>query len=218
MDSFRVIGFLEVEKHIRLEKWSSFVGQSLALQANEPSKGTINPENTEILHEALEWLSLVPSSTAPPGPMPPLPAESMSPLDLFAYLLSFKLRYLPHERDMVILSHEVIAHKPGMPEEVHNSSLITYGTPKATAMARTVGLPVAIAALSILDGNVEIRGVTGPSDPSIYRPVLRGLEEVGLGMKEVITTGKSIESSILPGVHIANRERDDEEQVEWSVL
>jgi alpha-aminoadipic semialdehyde synthase len=223
MESFRIVGFLEINKTIRLERWSSFLQQSSELQA--PMFGdlwtalrqVISREDIEDLHEALEWLSLVPSkSTATATPMPPLPAESMAPLDIFAYLLSFKLRYLPHERDMVILAHEVIAYKPGLPDEVHHSSLITYGTPKASAMARTVGLPVAIAALNVLDGKVAIRGVAGPTDPSIYNPVLRSLEEVGLGMKETVATGKSIEASLIPGVHIAHE--PEEEDVEWSMV
>ncbi|KAJ7505433.1 Saccharopine dehydrogenase-domain-containing protein [Mycena galericulata] len=227
MESFRALGFLEDRKTIRLEKWGSFVRQSLQLQAplaDDPwsiIKQVVKREDIEDLHDALEWLSLVPTSTAAsvPSPMPPLPAERMSPLDIFAYLLSFKLRYLPHERDMVILSHEVIAHKPGMPDEVHNSSLITFGTPKATAMARTVGLPVAIAALNVLDGKVALRGVAGPTDRSIYRAVLGSLEEVGLGMKEVITTGKSIEASLVPGVRVVNNEPEEEEEdVEWAAV
>ncbi|KAJ7134466.1 Saccharopine dehydrogenase-domain-containing protein [Mycena epipterygia] len=226
MDSFRVIGFLEVEKTIRLKSWYSFIRQSLELQAQTDSDAdpwttverTINSEDIETLHEALEWLSLVPSSAPTQSPMPPLPADPMSPLDIFAYLLSFKLRYLPHERDMVILSHEVIAHLPGRPDEVHQSSLVTYGTPSASAMARTVGMPVAIAALNVLDGHVAIRGVAGPADPSIYNPVLRGLEEVGLGMKEGITTGKSIEGSLVPGVHMTDERLGDEQDVEWPEL
>ncbi|KAJ6557367.1 Saccharopine dehydrogenase-domain-containing protein [Mycena vulgaris] len=221
MESFRTIGFLEVDKTIQLERWSTFIQQSLALQTpklKDPWRSfirrVIQPGDIENLHEALEWLSLIPSKD--PAPMPPLPAERMTPLDIFAYLLTYKLKYLPHERDMVILSHEVIAHRPGGPDEVHNSSLITYGTPKASAMARTVGLPVAIAALTVLDGKVAVRGVTGPSDSSIYNPVLRGLEEFGLGMKEVVTTGKSIEGSLVPGLHITNE--PEEEDVEWSVI
>ncbi|KAJ7288450.1 Saccharopine dehydrogenase-domain-containing protein [Mycena rebaudengoi] len=224
MESFRVLGFLELEKTMRLDRWSSFVKQSLALQT--PDNGLdpwatvqqlISTEEIETLHEALEWLSLIPSTIErDPTPMPPLPKDAMTPLDLFAYLLSYKLRYLPHEREMVILSHEVIAHKPGMPEEVHKSSLITFGTSKTTAMARTVGLPVAIAALAVLDGKVALRGVVGPTDPSIYGPVLRGLEEVGLGMTEVVTTGRpTIEGSLVPGVTATE---DDEEDVEWSVV
>ncbi|KAJ6619520.1 Saccharopine dehydrogenase-domain-containing protein [Mycena sp. CBHHK59/15] len=219
MESFRILGFLELHKSMRLERWTSFIQQALALQTPDIGgdpwarvKQLINPEEIEALHEALEWLSLIPSTTVthPLAPMPPIPSGGMSPLDLFAYLLAFKLRYLPHERDMVILSHEVIAHKHGMPEEVHSSSLITYGTPKATAMARTVGLPVAIAALNVLDGKVALRGVTGPRDPSIYGPVLRGLEEVGLGMREVVTTGRTIEGSLVPGVHAIDELEDED--------
>ncbi|KAJ7043988.1 Saccharopine dehydrogenase-domain-containing protein [Mycena alexandri] len=223
MESFRLLGFLEHEKTIRLETWTSFVRQSLELQVPVTDdfwpllKQAINPEDIENLHDALEWLSLLPSSTAAtPAPMPPLPADSMAPLDIFTYLLSFKLRYLPHERDMVILAHEVIAHKPGMPDEVHHSALITYGTPKATAMARTVGLPVAIAALNVLDGKVAIRGVAGPTDSSIYNPVLRGLEEAGLGMKETVVTGKSVEASLLTGGQEV--EEKEEKDVEWTLV
>ncbi|KAJ7459741.1 Saccharopine dehydrogenase-domain-containing protein [Mycena latifolia] len=223
MHSFLTIGFLEVDKTIRLEKWTSFIRQSLELKIpllNNPwttvVKHVLNDEDLDNLHEALEWLSLIPSSRAISAPMPPLPSESMSPLDIFAYLLSFKLRYLPHERDMVIISHEVIAFKPGHREEVHRSSLITYGTPTATAMARTVGLPVATAALTVLDGQVAVRGVVGPTDPTIYNSVLRRLDEVGLGMKEtVITTGKSIEGRLIPGVYVTDVPEEEEEDDKW---
>ncbi|KAF7365331.1 Alpha-aminoadipic semialdehyde synthase, mitochondrial [Mycena venus] len=232
MESFRAIGFLEVNQTIHLESWSSFVVQSLAVQVPLPKndlwsvkaalREAINDtEDIEDLHSALEWLSLLPSGTAPAAiPMPPLPAESMAPLDIFAYLLSFKLRYAPHERDMVVLAHEVIAQKKGSSEEVHHSTLITYGTPKATAMARTVGMPVAIAALNVLDGKVAIRGVAGPTDPSVYTPVLQGMEEVGLGMKEAIHKGRSIEGSLVPGVRVSAEPEPEEEgeEVEWAAV
>lgn len=197
MQSFKDLGLLESTKPICLDSWSTFVQQSLALKMQDKldSKsaltaiGTlIHPDEIEPLHEALEWLSLLPTTMIPETPisMPLLPAQPMTPIDLFAYLLAHKLRYKPHERDMVILSHEIIARLPGPnhPEEIHTSSLITYGTPKASAMARTVGLPVAFAALNVLDGKVNVRGVVGPGDPSVYKPVLEGLERIGLGMTE----------------------------------
>lgn len=114
----------------------------------------------------------------------------MSALDFFALLLAHKLRYEPHERDMVFLSHELISRpRSGGPsdgrEEIHTSSLIVRGTPEHSAMALTVGLPVAFAALRILDGEVCVRGVAGPTaDVGLYRSILRDLETVGLGMRE----------------------------------
>jgi len=215
MQSFKSLGMLELRNTIYLNHWTSFVQQCLALQyqdAIDPHQDTLSQistliptERIEPLHEALEWLSLVPPIIAPasPIPMPALPGSPMTPIDIFAYLLAFKLQYKPHERDMVVLSHEIIAR----PREraggkgqgrTYQSSLITYGTPHASAMAQTVGLPVAIAALHVLDGKVDVRGVMRPDDPSVYGPVLRGLEQMGLVMEEcVLGENDSLESKLV---------------------
>jgi alpha-aminoadipic semialdehyde synthase len=208
MHSFKSLGMLEPHKTIYLPHWTSFVQQCLALKTGDKGESPLKligeiipPEQIEPLHEALEWLNLIPPIIAPASPisMALLPNSPMVPIDLFAYLLAHKLQYKSHERDMVILSHEIIAqpqvqhlnsHSGKEPDmEVHTSRLITYGTPRASAMARTVGLPVAIAALRILDGKVDVRGAAKPDHPSVYEPVLRGLEEVGLGMEESVSVG-----------------------------
>lgn len=93
---------------------------------------------------------------------------------------------------MVVLINEVtveptLAHGRSLGEETHTSSLIAYGSQTSTAMSRTVGLPVALATMAILDGQVHARGVHGPTMESVYGPVLQGLAANGLGMKESIT-------------------------------
>lgn len=206
MQSFKSLGMLETKKTIHIQRWTSFVQECLALRyRNDIDLGKdplsiisnlIPTNHIEALYQALEWLSLVPPviASASPIPMPALPDAPMAPIEIFAYLLAHKMRYKPQECDMVVLSHEVIT-RPKQTEgerqaqqeddvQVHKSSLITYGTPRASAMARTVGIPVAIAALRVLDEKVDIRGVARPDDPNVYDPVLRGLQEVGLGMKE----------------------------------
>jgi len=101
---------------------------------------------------------------------------------------------------MVVLSHEIITRQAnglsenGFLTEVHTSTLYTFGLQKpnipfqgarpASAMARTVGLPLAIASLLVLDGKIEFRGVQKPSLPQIYRPILNQLRQVGLEMRE----------------------------------
>ena len=122
-----------------------------------------------------------------------MPTTALPALDLFALLLAHKLRYEPHERDMVFLSHELISRpRTADPytdahEEIHTSSLIVRGTSEHSAMALTVGLPVAFAALRILDGEVHVRGVVGPTaDVGLYTPILKDLETVGLGMRESV--------------------------------
>jgi alpha-aminoadipic semialdehyde synthase len=127
-----------------------------------------------------------------------------TPLELFAMILGNKLKYGPMERDMVVLSHEVIVHgdQQHSQQEAHRSTLVAYGDESASAMAKTVGLPVAFAALDVLDGRVEMRGVCGPNEKEIYKSVLGKLEEVGLGMVEsveVVETGevKTVEESLV---------------------
>lgn len=168
------------------------------------------------LTDALRFLGLIPGQASnfvsdPSSAMPPLPKDPQTPLDIFAYLLASKLQYAPNEPDMVVLTHEVIAidklssSSPAaggaLPAQtVYTSSLVSYGascfpasSPSSiaqgqyqSAMSRTVGIPVAIAALSIADGSIPLRGVVGPTHSSIYMPVLEGLARVGLGMKESV--------------------------------
>ena len=207
MQSFATLGLLNQSGTIELVDWGTFVNQSLMLQykirdATLPSLSSLIPsDDIQYLHESLTWLGLAKSSshlTTTQNPMPPLPKGQNTPFSVFAYLLSQKLKYKPNEVDMVVLSHEVITRQQ-LPEsmpvtEVHTSTLHVFGLRKpnvpfrgarpASAMARTVGLPLAIASLLVLDGIVECRGVHRPTRPEIYKPILKQLRLVGLGMKE----------------------------------
>jgi alpha-aminoadipic semialdehyde synthase len=196
MQSFRDIGFLNAEGKVQLNSWADFLPLALGLKPSEHHeierklKKRIDGDYRGALYSALQWLSLHGSSSN--VTMPPVPTQPLAPLDIFAYLLANRLKYESYEKDMVVLHHEFIVpsnntgeiSKHVKEEEVYTSQLIAYGTSEASAMARTVGIPVALAALLVLDGRVALRGVHGPMDKSVYRPVLNGLEEVGIGMKE----------------------------------
>lgn len=207
MHSFKSIGLLEPTQAIRLDStgWASLVRLSLERQlrteipADSASllsalSSVVEEEKVAPLWDALSWLGLVPSGReAQPSSfhIPAVPKEPTPPADLLAIHLAHTLRYLPHERDLVILSHEVVARSSNSSqEEIHTSDLVVYGDNKATAMARTVGLPVAFAALQVLDGKVATRGVSGPTaEDSLWKGVLSGLEGRGLGVKEGIRQG-----------------------------
>jgi hypothetical protein len=49
-----------------------------------------------------------------------------------------------------------------------------------TAMAKTVGLPVGIAALKILKGIIKTPGVQLPVNKEVYEPILNELREYGI--------------------------------------
>ena len=130
-------------------------------------------------------------------------------MDLVSTLLAHKLRYHPGERDMVILSHEIVAQPyvadivpasmVGAPvqREVHTSSLVLYGEVGGnSAMSRTVGLPLAAATLRILDGEVCMRGVMVPVESEIYHPVLEDLLSQGVIFKETVSSGRGMVSAM----------------------
>lgn len=128
--------------------------------------------------EAITWLGL--SSNEERF----IPKTSM--LDSFCELLQKKLKYLPGERDMVVMQHEFIIKRADGGEERKSSSLIEYGDPNGfSAMARTVGYPVVVATEMILDGKVQEVGVIAPLLPSLYNPMLSRLEQLaGITFKE----------------------------------
>lgn len=62
-------------------------------------------------------------------------------------------RIEPHERDLVILRHEIGILWPDGRRELRGINLVEYGTPEGhSAMSRTVGFPAAIAAKMVMDG------------------------------------------------------------------
>jgi alpha-aminoadipic semialdehyde synthase len=66
----------------------------------------------------------------------------------------------------------------------HTSSLVEFKGADASAMARTVGLPVAIATQLILDGAIVRTGVARPTSRDIWGPILNLLEEEGVHVRE----------------------------------
>ena len=132
----------------------------------------------------------------------PRPTAPITPVDALALYLAHTLRYEPHERDLVLLHHEIVARDPRSgAEQVHTSTLTAYGDARASAMARTVGLPVAFAAQRVLDGVVRATGVCGPTaEEAVWKGVLEGLESRGLGIRENVKSGPSMESALAAGL------------------
>lgn len=90
------------------------------------------------------------------------------------------LNYAPGERDLVILHHEFIGEKEGGRQK-WTSTLMHEGSRDGTsAMAFLVGVPAAIAARMILEGQIKGRGVLMPLAKEIYAPILNELAQLGL--------------------------------------
>jgi saccharopine dehydrogenase-like NADP-dependent oxidoreductase len=131
--------------------------------------------------ENLRWLGLFSKESIG------IDAESVA--DVMIHLIRQKLAMPPGGRDMVILHHEIEAVYPEENDrkESITSTLIEYGEPDGqTAIAKTVGLPVAIAVELILDGKLPLTGCHIPTHRAVYEPVLAKLRENGIAFKEDI--------------------------------
>jgi saccharopine dehydrogenase-like NADP-dependent oxidoreductase len=107
-----------------------------------------------------------------------------SAADILQFALEQKLLLQPKDKDMIVMHHEIgytILNK----EENITSTLIVKGEDAIhTAMAKTVGLPLGIAAKLILNGTITSKGLHIPIAKEIYNPVLKELENYGIRFKE----------------------------------
>ncbi len=133
-------------------------------------------EDSDII-KRFEWLGLLSDES--------IPVSKGSALDILGARMLEKLQYEEGERDMIILQHQFVASYPDGKKEKITSTLIDYGIPNGdSSMARTVGLPAAIATRLVLEGKIEMIGVHIPVIPEIYIPILQELKEMDIVFTE----------------------------------
>lgn len=108
-----------------------------------------------------------------------------SPAQILQELLEEKWKLKEHDKDMIVMQHQ-FEYKIGNSETKKIiSSLVVKGDDQIyTAMAKTVGLPLAIVAKLILQGKIKERGVIIPTTIEIYEPLLKELETFGVVFEE----------------------------------
>ncbi|KAG0240071.1 hypothetical protein BGW41_007236 [Actinomortierella wolfii] len=200
MYSFNRLGLLDAtESPQRFNTWVEFMdnvlfGNSAKSYDNASRVAAIAEKlnlpashaQVEKVADALQWLSLMPSTQlADDGKF--TATNSTTTLDSFCALLMKKLKYQPLERDMVILHHEFGIELKDGSEQTRTSTLVSYGTFETyTAMAKTVGLPAAMATEMILNGEIPEKGVLAPTQPHVYNTILEKLNQEGVSVLEKI--------------------------------
>jgi saccharopine dehydrogenase-like NADP-dependent oxidoreductase len=107
-----------------------------------------------------------------------------SAADILQFAFEKKLSLRPYDKDMIVMLHE-IQYTNGDNSKQVNSSLVVKGENSLrTAMAKTVGLPLGIAAKLILNGQIRLTGLHIPTSKDIYEPVLKELEAHGVKFRE----------------------------------
>ncbi len=110
----------------------------------------------------------------------------ISAADGLQFALEKKLLLSTADKDMIIMQHEIEYELEAQKHQTI-SSLVIYGKDNIhTAMAKTVGLPLGIAAKLILNGSINLSGIHLPIIKEIYEPVLKEMEANGILFSEKI--------------------------------
>ena len=99
-----------------------------------------------------------------------------SAADILQFAVERKLNLGPGDKDMIVMLHEFEFEIGSLRSEVRSSLVVKGEDSLRTAMAKTVGLPLGIAAKLILNGNIKLSGLHIPTVKEIYEPVLQELE------------------------------------------
>ncbi len=175
---------------LELKSYAEFTEMFLPLLASGANiekrvANYLNISPTGTIINNMRWLGLFSDKKIGKGPK--------TAAQVLEKILVEKLPLPEGSRDMVILVHEIKASYPDTKKsanrvgrkEKRTTTFIEYGD-GFTAIAKTVGMPAAIAAKLVLTGKLKIRGCRIPTHPDIYKPVLRELKKNGMKFTEKV--------------------------------
>ncbi len=118
----------------------------------------------------------------------PLQLPSATNADILQFILEKKLLLAPCDLDMIVMQHEIFYETHwGMPQKI-TSALIVKGADNIhTAMAKTVGIPLAIGAKLVMENAIRLTGLHIPVHKAIYAPVMQLLPQYGIEFTEEVT-------------------------------
>ena len=110
--------------------------------------------------------------------------KNATPAQMLEKILSYNWTLQPEDKDMIVMYHKIGYEINGEQKQI-DSTMVCLGDDQTyTAMSKTVGLPVAIATLKILNGEIQTTGVQLPISKEVYLPILEELEKYGVVFKE----------------------------------
>lgn len=105
-------------------------------------------------------------------------------VDVLQFAIEKKWALSPGDKDMIVMLHEIVFEKNSKYYNSRSCLIVNGDDHMRTAMAKTVGLPLGIAASLLLRGIIRETGLHIPIIPSIYEPVLKELAEQGISFAE----------------------------------
>lgn len=110
--------------------------------------------------------------------------KNATPAQILEKILKDSWTLAENDKDMIVMQHLFGYELNGKKHQIESSMVCIGDNQIYTAMAKTVGLPVAIATLNILNGKIKTPGVQIPIKKEVYEPILDELKENGIVFTE----------------------------------
>jgi saccharopine dehydrogenase (NADP+, L-glutamate forming) len=115
----------------------------------------------------------------------PVGLSQGTPAQILEHILNKRWKLDAHDRDLIVMWHRFRYHLNGKRHEIQASLIATGEDGNQTAMAKTVGWPLAIATGLLMQGKIKARGVQIPVTREFYEPILAELKTLGISLTEV---------------------------------
>lgn len=110
--------------------------------------------------------------------------KNATPAQILQKILEEKWALEPDDKDMIVMQHEFEYKLKDKFYRITSSMVVEGRDNVDTAMAITVGFPVAIGCKLIMEGKIKETGVKIPTSSNIYKPILEELANYGIVFKE----------------------------------
>ena len=138
--------------------------------------------NTKIDQDDLLWDKLAELDLFNPNKK--IGLKKATPAQCLQRILEDKWTLEAEEKDMIVMYHKFGYELNGEKKQI-DSTMVSLGRNQTnTAMAKTVGLPLGIGALKILNGKIKTPGVQIPIAREVYEPILKELKEYDIKFEE----------------------------------
>ncbi len=113
-----------------------------------------------------------------------IPIKNATPAQMLQKILEDSWTMAHDDKDMIVMYHKFGYELNGKKQQLDANMVVIGENHTHTAMAKTVGLPVAIATLLILNKKITTPGVQIPISKEVYEPILKELATYGVVFKE----------------------------------
>lgn len=160
-----------------------FLGYSPSDSVELKLRSYLNIDQDDVMWAKLVELDLF-------NPKKKIGLTNATPAKILQKILEDSWTLQKDDKDMIVMQHLFGYELNGKKHQIESSFIVLGENQTYTAMSKTVGLPVGIAALKILKGEIKTPGVQIPINKEVYEPILKELENYGIKFTEKEVTYK----------------------------